>query len=979
MAGKTGKTWRDLLPGNGRGRGKAAFPISAYSEFMPPPRIGRKPYGTWTFAHLSESDPGSWRVSEREELHYLRPGLANIGAQLINDLVAVAAGHASRHIGTAHLEGNPYWPKALAEAVGGFKDERFLILSPLALSRTQDDKGRVRWTLLGGSDEGPSSAFWRSFTAADGSELPARTGKAMLGRLLAAVHGVPEKADLRRAGLRVLGDLEDRDFRTWNNIAPPTWMQEMELGADEDLGQVRYLLTFRPFGRLPPAVQTAYLERRLHLLPYPGSLVFWGSPHYRKLDRKLPSAIQIPLLQSIARHDGNNGIRVPQSGWMTERVTEAREGRTPFGPVRNSFRRSHRWERIERNADTEGLVREQGIKKVLFSAHPDDVGLYGKPMARNAQIWSEAFEPLLDGPSAGAGELQAMLKRLEKGGTFGYRMYYPPMLLGSSPVLWHRPLVVFKDPGTGAVRSLPEDLTGYLCAEASEGRPRLEMRPTFELPKEVDPPLAFRRPALAAMRAEADLNLRKLADARERLGMARLPAGFARSLLTTDKDFDYAHWQDITQRKCAIFPALGARLGKVERLATSEKLKAGDALTYAATATREYELDYWRTIAFLSAGDYLTKNNADVVVDPVTLKHRDKRKRDLDPLGDWLIAYYDKAIAAAGMTGKALAGEHRFPWRTDFDFGWMGGWQASRRGGSGERNIVCVIPGRNRKEAVVLGDHYDTAYMEDVYGYGEHKGDHARLAAAGADDNCSATATLMLAAPILLAMSQRGELACDVWLVHLTGEEFPADCLGARNLSQALIEGTLRIDAPDGRSADLSAARVRGVYVMDMIAHNNGRNRDVFQMAPGSDPQSMWLAYQAERASQLWRLGTQQWNEAPERRKAKRGKRSSDPAVPPALARHLAPLGEVRPHFDPRSTLFNTDGQVFSDAGVPVVLFMENYDINRQGYHDQHDTMENIDLDYGAAVSAICIEAAARAATETQPDFEAIRLKAMGG
>ncbi len=59
--------------------------------------------------------------------------------------------------------------------------------------------------------------------------------------------------------------------------------------------------------------------------------------------------------------------------------------------------------------------------------------------------------------------------------------------------------------------------------------------------------------------------------------------------------------------------------------------------------------------------------------------------------------------------------------------------------------------------------------------------------------------------------------------------------------------------------------------------------------------------------------------------------------------------GEVRPQYFRRSSLYNTDGQIFSDAGVPVVLFMENYDINRQGYHDTHDTMENIDLDYGAA------------------------------
>ena len=72
--------------------------------------------------------------------------------------------------------------------------------------------------------------------------------------------------------------------------------------------------------------------------------------------------------------------------------------------------------------------------------------------------------------------------------------------------------------------------------------------------------------------------------------------------------------------------------------------------------------------------------------------------------------------------------------------------------------------------------------------------------------------------------------------------------------------------------------------------------------------------------------------------------------------------GEVRTSDDPRSSLFNTDGQVFSDAGVPVVLFMEDYDINRSGYHDTRDTMDDIDLDYGAAVAAVAIEAAARAA-----------------
>jgi hypothetical protein len=64
--------------------------------------------------------------------------------------------------------------------------------------------------------------------------------------------------------------------------------------------------------------------------------------------------------------------------------------------------------------------------------------------------------------------------------------------------------------------------------------------------------------------------------------------------------------------------------------------------------------------------------------------------------------------------------------------------------------------------------------------------------------------------------------------------------------------------------------------------------------------------------------------------------------------------------------LYNTDGQIFSDIGVPVILFMENYDLSRAGYHDSKDTMENIDLDFGAAVAAVAIETVAQVAASKQ-------------
>ena len=115
-------------------------------------------------------------------------------------------------------------------------------------------------------------------------------------------------------------------------------------------------------------------------------------------------------------------------------------------------------------------------------------------------------------------------------------------------------------------------------------------------------------------------------------------------------------------------------------------------------------------------------------------------------------------------------------------------------------------------------------------------------------------------------------------------------------------------------------------------------------------------------ATEAWNASVAAWNRRASRRGCGPGRRSPGGAGIPKIALHPRLHGEIRPHYDPRSTLYNTDGQIFSDAGVPVVLFMENYDIDRAGYHDSKDTMAKIDLDYGAALVAIAIESVARAA-----------------
>src|SRR6202035_2071831 len=164
---------------------------------------------------------------------------------------------------------------------------------------------------------------------------------------------------------------------------------------------------------------------------------------YLALEKQLPFATQIPLLHSLERHEAPHGIRVPQSGLMHEARPDAPQ-HGQGGPVRNTFKRTHRWARVHRYEDELAVTtKEDKVAHVLFSEEADDLGLYGKPMARNAQLWTHDFRLLLDGPRATRAELRKAADELAEGGVFGYRFFYPPMQVGRYAVYWQRPLIAF--------------------------------------------------------------------------------------------------------------------------------------------------------------------------------------------------------------------------------------------------------------------------------------------------------------------------------------------------------------------------------------------------------------------------------------------------------------------------------------------------------------------------------------------------------
>ena len=80
--------WSKLIPPEGAFPGSGAFRIDAYSEYVPPPHVGWKPYGPVPVNSqlFSSDDPFGWKVHEFDEALELQPGLHQIAKQLMTRL-----------------------------------------------------------------------------------------------------------------------------------------------------------------------------------------------------------------------------------------------------------------------------------------------------------------------------------------------------------------------------------------------------------------------------------------------------------------------------------------------------------------------------------------------------------------------------------------------------------------------------------------------------------------------------------------------------------------------------------------------------------------------------------------------------------------------------------------------------------------------------------------------------------------------------
>ena len=338
--------------------------------------------------------------------------------------------------------------------------------------------------------------------------------------------------------------------------------------------------------------------------------------------------------------------------------------------------RSHRWQRIARDQSPKEATKfEDQVSIALFSTDPDDLGLYGKPMARNAQIWNEDYALILDGPRATPLEIARASATVRGGGRSGYRFYYPPMRAGEREIFWHLPLVARLGAGGAA-------------AEIWDGPPLARLRPGRGAGRVPRPPAdrarsAAARPGPATWRRPSWSAPSRGARASSPPTTSRSCSRFASCSATRCPLRSRARWSTppSTNRSTpgwTPWPKLGGGDGKakpgarcaalLERVvgpdgAGARPLDAG--LTFGGTHTRAFEEKLWKTIAGLAEGEFRMKETADGVTvnkgktgGPAAKAARLElaQRRDLERLGDHLHERYRALIEAHQMTGRAAGG-----------------------------------------------------------------------------------------------------------------------------------------------------------------------------------------------------------------------------------------------------------------------------------------------------------------------------------
>jgi hypothetical protein len=91
MEDKESRGWQKLVTGYPWFNYEECYPLTAYSEFMPPPLLGRTPLGEVDNTLFLADDLYGWHITEMEEEYEIRPGIEHAGHQIMNSLIKLGS------------------------------------------------------------------------------------------------------------------------------------------------------------------------------------------------------------------------------------------------------------------------------------------------------------------------------------------------------------------------------------------------------------------------------------------------------------------------------------------------------------------------------------------------------------------------------------------------------------------------------------------------------------------------------------------------------------------------------------------------------------------------------------------------------------------------------------------------------------------------------------------------------------------------
>ena len=387
--------WQHLLASAERFRTARRFPIAAYSEFMPPPRLARKPYGTEVPGPFSADDPTAGRFPNTKRpsscgrARAPRRGVAPgdgasrpwpagprhlAGASWKESVLAARVSRTGRHAGARTVRG-------LVAAGAGANARR---QGPRAMDALWRQRARARPGVLARILDRPGARTARRCGRANSSAVCSvlSTAAQLAGPMTctAPAFGSCRAAAIPRSPTRrrALAVVDDRlSF----------------CGRRSGCGRTKYLLTFRPFGQLPKNVRRAYLAGDLQLLPFPGCSCSGAQPVSCSCATNCPWPCRFPCSHLFPRRENPFRPAGAAGGLDARAASRPSRPRSRQRPAPQHVPRA----RIAGAASIATrtswpLPTAKTAWPTCSSATlPDDLGLYDKPMARNAQVWTHDF------------------------------------------------------------------------------------------------------------------------------------------------------------------------------------------------------------------------------------------------------------------------------------------------------------------------------------------------------------------------------------------------------------------------------------------------------------------------------------------------------------------------------------------------------------------------------------------------------------